>query len=127
MLPGACCATGSASADSGSCVAQVFVGDLDETVRDGQDTLKKGLLDALIARDQARNGNKITGWLRKTDIRDAIKEVRTTQHSTEQRTAWQQAGASVAHEAVRVLWVLWTQSKDAGACSWHHAGLLLWS
>ncbi|GFR43695.1 hypothetical protein Agub_g4805, partial [Astrephomene gubernaculifera] len=51
---------------------KVLAGELDDSAREGQERLRAAVLDALLAADAAANSNRVTGWLRKSDIRDTL-------------------------------------------------------
>ncbi len=49
------------------------MGDLDDSAREGQERLRTAVLDALLAADSAANSGRVTGWLRKADMRDVLR------------------------------------------------------
>ncbi|KXZ52915.1 hypothetical protein GPECTOR_8g293 [Gonium pectorale] len=51
---------------------KILTGDLDECTRDGQERLRSAVQTCLLAADAAANSGRVTGWLRKSDIRDAV-------------------------------------------------------
>ncbi|KAG2499098.1 hypothetical protein HYH03_003281 [Edaphochlamys debaryana] len=76
---------------------KVVAGDLDDSAREGQERLRSAVLDTLLAADSATNHGRVTGWLRKAELRDTL--TRLLAADSAKRDAAVAAASSAAAQA----------------------------